>query len=250
MSDIIEEIFASSYVTDAAGKRYKLVDCVARGEGEYLFNLVKNNRLRSAIEIGCAYGVSSLYICEALKNNSGHCVIIDPSQSRDWHNIGINNLRKAGCDCFDCIEQPSELALPDLLREGRKFDFAFIDGWHTMDHVLLDFFYIDRMLDIGGLIVLHDSNLKGIEKAARYISGYPNYEIVSHYGDLTLKTKMLNMLYRFMSFFVVIIPRRIACHIFDFRLIEYKRFSKILGNMVVFRKTGPDTREWYWSTNF
>jgi len=40
--------------------------------------------------------------------------------------------------------------------QGERIDFAFIDGAHTFDHVLVDFFYIDRMLNVGGIVAFDD----------------------------------------------------------------------------------------------
>jgi len=41
------------------------------------------------------------------------------------------------------------------LARGVKIDFAFVDGWHTFDYTLIDFFYIDKILRSGGLVSFH-----------------------------------------------------------------------------------------------
>lgn len=124
---------------------------ISAKEGERIWECIRKNGFRRTIEIGCALGVSSLYICDATSVflNSSH-TIIDPYETRDWGGIGVRNLEARGIDFALLIEQPSELALPGLLEKGAEFDFAFIDGWHTFDHSLVDFFYLNRLIRVGG----------------------------------------------------------------------------------------------------
>jgi hypothetical protein len=67
--------------------------------------------------------------------------------------------------------------LPQFLAEGLEVEFAFIDGWHTFDHVLLDFFYINRMLRVGGVIVFDDVLMPSINRVLRCILAYPAYRL-------------------------------------------------------------------------
>ena len=76
------------------------------------------------------------------------------------------------------IEEGSEFALPKLLAEGRKFDFALIDSWHTFDHALLEFYFINRMLDLGGVVVFDDAQFPAVRRVIKYVSNYPAYRIV------------------------------------------------------------------------
>ncbi|MCH9013660.1 MAG: class I SAM-dependent methyltransferase, partial [Proteobacteria bacterium] len=119
------------------------------------------------MEIGCAFGLSSLHICSALSGRgAAHHVIIDPFQQKHWHGIGIANLRRAGFDFFEHIEEPSEFALPALAREqSGTFDMVLIDGWHTFDHTLLDFFYANRLIRVGGYILVDDCNMPAVNRA-------------------------------------------------------------------------------------
>ena len=52
--------------------------------------------------------------------------------------------------------------------QGERIDFAFIDGAHTFDHALVDFFYIDRMLNVGGIVAFDDLGFPCIEKVCRF----------------------------------------------------------------------------------
>jgi predicted O-methyltransferase YrrM len=76
------------------------------------------------------------------------------------------------------------LALPKLVADVRsgkegKFDMVFIDGWHTFDYTLLDFFYADLLLKKNGVIMIDDIKHKGPAKTLKYIlSNYPHYRLV------------------------------------------------------------------------
>ena len=67
MNSIIEEIYRSGVLQDELGNEYKLHSNVDRYEGEFIFQLIRSDPdIRKTLEIGCAYGLSSLYICSAL----------------------------------------------------------------------------------------------------------------------------------------------------------------------------------------
>jgi len=74
------------------------------------------------------------------------------------------------------LEGPSHLMLPGLLERGVKLDLAFIDGWHTFDYTLLDFFYIDKMLRPGGVVLLHDQSWPSKQKVIRFIMTHRRYK--------------------------------------------------------------------------
>ncbi len=62
----------------------------------------------------------------------------------------------------------SEICLPQLLQQELRFDFAYVDGWHTFDHVMMEFFYINRMLDEGGVV---DTIVHGISVPLQELPG-------------------------------------------------------------------------------
>ena len=69
------------------------------------------------------------------------------------------------------VEERSEFALPTILtsNEGR-FDFIFIDGWHTFDHTILDCFYAIRLLRVGGYLVLDDAHWRSVTRSCGILS--------------------------------------------------------------------------------
>jgi hypothetical protein len=86
-------------------------------------------------------------VCDALVANSAESkhIVLDPCQSTAYGNIGVQNVRRAGYeDLVEFYEEPSELALPRRLAKDIRIQVAIIDGWHTFDHTLIDFFILTR----------------------------------------------------------------------------------------------------------
>ncbi|GEM_PF-676768 len=102
---------------------------------------------------------------------------VDPEQSTAVGGAALANLKRAGLDSvFELLEGPSHLMLPRLVEKGVVLDLAFIDGWHTFDYTLLDFFYIDKMLRPGGVVLLHDRSWPSKQKVIRFIRTHRRYK--------------------------------------------------------------------------
>jgi predicted O-methyltransferase YrrM len=148
-------------------------------EGRFLAQIIREVDPAHTLEVGMAYGVSTLYICEALAGlrHPVRHTVLDPFQSSQWRGIGLRNIREAGFGAFvDLIEERSEFALPRLVERGVRIDFAFVDGWHTFDQVMVEFYYLDRMLRPGGVIAFDDADRRSVNRAIRYAIACPNYE--------------------------------------------------------------------------
>jgi predicted O-methyltransferase YrrM len=254
MKEFINELFKTKVVSDEAGVSYPLHSGIHQTEGELLHALITENKCSNSIEIGCAYGVSSLYICSAISQvGNAHHTIVDPFQ-KEWKNIGVLNLKRAGFNSFDLIEELSELALPALLKEKRKFDFAFIDGWHTFDHSLIDFFYLNRMMEVGGIIAFHDVDMPSINKLMRYILNYPSYELIGTIQGVTypvsFKRKIFDAALKPLALMSEVIPSKNVHQIFSSSIIEPNKSLGLDATLVAIRKTKADERDWRWFKEF
>ena len=104
-NSLIEKIFNSMRVQDDQGNVFKLSGNIDRTEGDYIYDIINQNKtISNTLEIGCGYGLSSLFICSALqkRHNAKH-TIIDPFQYKDYYGIGISNLKRIGCTFFKLI---------------------------------------------------------------------------------------------------------------------------------------------------
>ena len=72
----------------------------------------------------------------------------------------------------------SQAVLPFLDTGGRKLDFALIDGAHTFPEPIVDYFYLNQYLKIGGLLAIDDLNISGIGILHKFLITEPAYELV------------------------------------------------------------------------
>jgi hypothetical protein len=134
--------------------------------------------------------------------------------------VGRLNLDRAGFPRrYRLHEAPSELCLPRLLEQGQHFELALIDGMHTFEHALVDFFYVNRMLEVGGVVILDDANLPSIRKLVAHIATYDCYETLPFPDAFRVQARVLGLLNA---------PFRLAA----------------------FRKTAEDDRPWDWHREF
>ncbi len=226
---------------------------ISAHEGEFLWKIIRDNGYHKTIEIGCALGVSSLYICDAASQTShSEHTIIDPKQTSDWDGIGIRNLVAHGFSRYALIEKPSELALPALLEESESFDFGFIDGWHTFDHALIDFFYLNRLIRVGGMIVFDDAKWPSIAKLIRYLYKYPAYKIVLP-PTIDFQSPRRNLRKRLTTTYRKLLEAvlRVDPHGFISRwIIPEWMWRKALPPIIGLKKIAADQRSWDWYEKF
>jgi predicted O-methyltransferase YrrM len=229
MNKVIKQIYESRFVQDVDGNNISpFPTAISEESGVILFNLIKNFALHNTLEVGMAYGLSTLYICEAHNvKGCGRHIAIDPGQEKWFKSIGRLNIKRADLEKFLTVyAEPSYSVLPQLLDEGERFDFAFIDGRHNFDYAMVDFFYVDLLLKQEGYVILDDMWLPQIRKLAAYILQNRAYRAVSIPSSLTLKD-------RFWRF-----KRRFVQNPLE---LDY-RFKLSPQNIFVIQKSGLDTR--------
>ena len=76
----------------AAGKMYPIdaVTRIAPKEGMLIYQLVRDTKPDNTLEIGLAFGFSTVYFLAAIRaNGNGHHVALDSYQSDAWNGIGL-----------------------------------------------------------------------------------------------------------------------------------------------------------------
>jgi predicted O-methyltransferase YrrM len=173
ISGVIERLERDGTTVAADGVTHDVrTVSITPSEGEALREWVVREKATRTLEVGLAYGISALYICEGLASLGGpgaRHVVLDPFQERRFANCGLQALDEAGVSALvEHHAEMSQIALPAFLKEGRLFDFAFVDGNHRFDSVFLDLFYLGRLLRKGGIVALDDYGLPGIRRAVSF----------------------------------------------------------------------------------
>ena len=254
MNSVLEEILRTGFAKAPNGELYEIKDGISRQEGKFLQDIIAEIKPVVSLEVGLSRGISTLFICDALKNitNSRH-IVIDPFQLRggppgtDWEGsfqgLGLHNLREAGFeDMIEFYDLPSHQVLPQLEAKKIMIGFAFIDGWHTFDYALIDFFYIDRMLRIGGIVAIDDTNWPSVQKLCRYIvtnrSYTPRSMLTTDISKLSIKRRILRYLFSISG-----ISQRVK-NIFAPEILQDNFSLGLQGSCIAFRKEADDLRRW------
>jgi predicted O-methyltransferase YrrM len=244
MLPLIEEIVKRRAVEDDQGNWIPLHSETDPRQCEFLQRMLQKSDAFTCIEIGLAFGISSLHICEFLAGRSPHRFIsIDPYQSR-WKDIGLLNLKRCGFDKFTEFHRDFSLnVLPKLLASGLKVDFAYVDTSKVFDVVLSDAIYLSRLLKVGGLLVFDDCNWPGVKRVVRYLSKWPHLQVVARHGEFTTNRKR-----RLFSSLSQIVPRRE--HIFRDDILLLDEECGVNATCLAFEKLNEDPREWDWHVAF
>lgn len=187
MNPVLAQILDTGRVATPDGSTVPLDYNISAEEGAALQRLIRAVKPRVTLEIGFAYGISTLFICEALAEVGGERhIVIDPVQTDGWKGIGLFTVERAGYrSLIEFHGESSHLALPRLEQAGQRVDLALIDGWHTFDYVLVDFFYVDRLLNVGGVVMFDDARFyPAIRKVARYVATHRQYAPIANEGAL------------------------------------------------------------------
>lgn len=159
------------------GQFYPLdkVTSISPEQGVLIYDLCLSTKPRSTLEIGMAYGFSTMYfLAAATKNQQGHHTAIDPFQKSHWPGIGETHANeyapKWGAEkAFCLIEDRSDRVATDLARADKCYDVIFIDGNHRFDDVLVDFYLYAQLCTIGGRIIFDDMWMSSVQTAVDFI---------------------------------------------------------------------------------
>jgi len=164
---------------------------------ELLRDLVVKANAKRTLEIGMGTGLSGLHICWGLARAAakhgelGRHLAIDPFQDGDyWQSRGLGLRDDVGLhDIFEWTGEFDDVALPHLYKAGEKFDFIFIDGDHRFEAAMLDFYYCDKMLPVGGIMVIDDTDWPSVWRVVNFARRHRSYEwigqIKADIGPLT-----------------------------------------------------------------
>lgn len=148
---------------------------ISAGDGMALYDLAVATKAKNTIEIGMAYGFSTICFLAAIaKNGAGHHTSIDPFQRSHWNGIGLAHAMSLapmidGQSSFTFLDDRSDRVSADLARAEEKFDLIFIDGNHRYDDVLVDFYLFAQICEAGGHIVFDDMWMSSVQTVVSFI---------------------------------------------------------------------------------
>ena len=117
MNTLLEELRRDGTLLLPSGERTRVHSGVGAQSGAVLRRAVELSAPKLGCEVGLAYGISSLYILDAMKEfGGGELIGMDPAQhDATWQGAGLYNIERAGFSGhYRFHEAPSQLVLPKL----------------------------------------------------------------------------------------------------------------------------------------
>jgi len=149
---------------------------ISARDGQFLYDLIVQNKYTRALEIGTSTGHSAIWIAWALTKTGGKLITIEIDEER--HQLAIENFKRAGLTEFidarlaDAHELVRELPGP--------FDFVFSDA--DKDWNKQYFTDIAPKLTVGGCYTTHNiserhGEFRGYTRGyVEFLRGLPNFE--------------------------------------------------------------------------
>jgi predicted O-methyltransferase YrrM len=108
---------------------------VSREEGKLMYEIARATCAKNIVEFGTSFGISSIYLASAIKDNGGGVLIgteIEPYK----HEQAVNNIAEAGLSEFADIRLGD--ALKTLEQTLVPIDMIFLDGWKNLYMPILE----------------------------------------------------------------------------------------------------------------
>lgn len=246
MNELAGEILRRGTVEGSDGVFLPLHSHTSPEQCEFLVHQVVSTHAVVTIEVGLAYGISALCICDAIRNRPGALHhVIDPFQlTESWHGLGLKNLERAGLtNVTKFYPESAQSCLARLASSGLQVDFAYIDAGKRMDDILIFTHFIGQMLRVGGRIAFDDVCFPGIRKALRYLVQEPQFRVVDVFQPYeATKTR------RSAHALAGLVPG--AKKLFAPELLSPDQELNIAGRCVVLEKVSDDDGDWQWHPDF
>ena len=173
------------------------------GVDEILFNAAKFLAPEGTFcEIGSYKGLSTVHLAAGCKLGGGKLLAVDPFFDKLEHdkpcdysyfyeeftkNISI-------CGVNDVIEVYEELSSDAYLKvKDRKFSGLFLDGDHTYEGISADWHHYVPLVNVGGLVMVHDSSFEGPAKLLEEVKADQRVRRVLGWHSLSVYYKVSDL---------------------------------------------------------
>lgn len=116
-------------VEELASRFRNLYIPLSRKQGKFVYLLARSIEAKRIVEFGTSFGISTLYLAAAIKDNGGGIVIgseIDPTKRQK----ALENIDEAGL--LDFVDVRGGDARQSLADPGGTIDMLLLDGWKDL----------------------------------------------------------------------------------------------------------------------
>jgi predicted O-methyltransferase YrrM len=137
---------------------------VSREEGEFLYFLARACHARKMVEFGASYGISTLYLGAAARDNGGHLLTTEVHPQKCA--VASANITAAGLTKE--VELLAGDALETLGSRPGPVDLVFLDGWKSLYLPVLKLLL--PKLSAGCVVVADNIDFEAAQDYVNYVS--------------------------------------------------------------------------------
>lgn len=246
MLKALKDIFATGeIIINKEGEKTKLHSHTSAKQGIFLQEMFRAANVKNSVEVGFAYGISAMFILEMhreKRNAPGAHIAIEPDEY--WGPAAMYNIEEEGLGSYLELKRDySDKVLPKLFYEDHRIQLAYIDSTKQFDVLLQDFYFIDKMLDVDGIIILDDCLFPGVGRVAKFINSLPHYSCYAGHDKAQSSSKR-RLAKKITDTFIQLVP-------FKKKFYPDKNFEPVENqgldyNCIAFKKVSKDKRNWDW----
>ena len=155
-ANVFDEVFTCAHHKKGGIKKFA-------NRYEELLSTVAKEKPKRILEIGTWNGNRAIEMCQFGADYVGFDLFDEATDETDAEEMNVKkhhtlhdvkaNIISAGVNA-ELIQGNTRETLPDY--EGEPFDFAFIDGGHSIETIKSDWENVKRLMNPGGLVVFDD----------------------------------------------------------------------------------------------
>ncbi len=136
---------------------------ISREQGKEISKIIVENNLKNVIEFGTSFGISTIYLADAVRKTGGKIITTELLESKAIK--AKQNIDEAGL--IDYVEIRIGDAMETLKMFSEPIDFLFLDGWK--DLYLPLFQQLEPQFHKGTLIYADNMDMPGTQNYASYV---------------------------------------------------------------------------------
>lgn len=156
---------------------------ISKEQGEAIRQLVINNNCINVVEFGTSFGISTIYLADAVRQTGGKVISTELLESKATR--AKENIKNAGLNEFVDIRIGD--AMETLKNHTKPIDFLFLDGWK--DLYLPLFQLLEPQFHSGTMIYADNMDMQDTKPYADFILNQKKYNTeLLHKGKAFLTT--------------------------------------------------------------
>jgi len=141
---------------------------ISQEQGVFLYDLLVERQFKNIVEFGTSFGISSIYLGAAAKENGGKLITSELLPEKCA--IAQQNFKEAGLEQW--IELREGDALKTLQNIPEPIDFLLLDGWNDLYLPLLEM--LEPKFKKGTLIYTDNASFRSSQPFIQHLKNNPH----------------------------------------------------------------------------